>query len=157
MIGLSPKGVLDLIIVFPAMLLIALALDILGLLSLVGGTILNIIGIVTIGLWIILRSSGGQSMNVGEGGGKTTGKGAQTMAKEETEIAARESTEVATKSATKTAVKGASRMGGVLLRVGSTTAVEFIPVINGIFFGWTLMVVWEAISDFRNFSLEAGD
>ena len=160
MIGFSPRGVIDITIIFPVMFVIALALDIIGLLSIVGGTVLDIIGFLTIGLWIIFRSGGERRTDIKQS--QTTEKeGAETATKttvrEGAEVATKEGTEMTAKSAAKTAGKGASRLGGALLRVGATTFVEFIPGLNAIFFGWTIMVLWEFISDFKNFSLEAGD
>ncbi len=156
MLGLSPRGVIDAIIIFPIMLGIALVIDILGLLSVVGGTVLDIIGFFTIGLWIIFRS-GGNRGTVDKQAQAPAKEGAGVAAKEGAEVAAKEGAEITAKSATKAAGKGASRLTGAILRIAGNTAIEFIPGVNAIFFGWTIMVIWEIISDLRSFSLESGE
>lgn len=155
MIGFSPRGAIDLTIVFPVMFVIGLALDILGLFTIVGGTLLNVIGIFTIGLWILLRSGGGQGVK--DSKQPAAKEGAETTAKEGAETTTKSIAKTEAKTMTKTATKGASRLGGAILRVGATSLVEFIPAVNAVFFGWTLMVIWEFVSDFKNFSIEAGD
>jgi hypothetical protein len=167
MIGFSPRGTIDIVLIFPIMFIIGLALDILGLLTLIGGTVLNIIGILTIGLWILIRSSGqrdntnrkqkepkGNNAAAKEETSTIVKEGAETATKETTTGLAKKNSETTVKNIAKTASK---KLGGAILRVGAVSLVEFIPLVNAVFFGWTLMVIWEAVSDFKNFSLEAGD
>jgi hypothetical protein len=155
MIGFSPRGTLDLVAVFPLMMVIALALDIIDLLlitTILGATIINILGALTIGLWVIVRSRGERSADKQikeQPSPETQKEGKGAMAKE-------------AGTGAKTEAKGAARaarkgLGRVLARVGIIVGLEFIPALNSIFFGWTIMVVWEFVSDLKNFSLEAGD
>jgi hypothetical protein len=182
MIGLSPRGVLEALLVFPIMFVIALILDILNIilsLTVIGGIILALVGFLTVGLWIILRGGGRQKENqpTSEGGEAAAKEGAETAEKEGAEVAAKEGAEVAGKEgvqtaektavkegvqtaekvAVKTAEKSALRVG---LRMGAVTLLKAIPgigIISSIVFGWTVMVIGELISDFKNFSLERGD
>ena len=173
MIGFSPRGIIDLLFVFPVMFIIALVLDILTILlslTIIGGIILAVIGALTVGLWIFIRS--GKQKEPGkkkeeekqEAPGKT-----KTVSREGEEVAAREGAETAGKTGIKTAARegtgvasktAGKSLGRIALRLGIATGLKAIPVINiisSIVFGWTVMVIWEFVSDFKSFSLEAGD
>lgn len=139
MIGFSPKGVLEAIVVFPIMGLIALALDVIGVVLICFGLddfgILDIIGFAIFGIWIFVRS----------GGEKELGK----------EVAA-PPTLKARKAAVKKGMSLVKRLGRVGLRAGIVGILEFIPYLGSILFGWTALVIFEFVSDLRSFSLEAG-
>lgn len=149
MIGFSPKGAIDLVAIFPAMLIIALVLDILGLLSIAGGTVLDVIGLLTIGLWIILRSLGERGPSDSKTQPLKAGAGAEAGA--EKEIA------TISKSASKTAKKGLSKLAGAAIKVGATTVLEFVPAVNAILFGWTILVAIEFFSDIQSLNMETGE
>lgn len=140
MIGFSPKGVLEALVVFPIMGVIALILDIVSLILLCFGLddlgILDIFGFVIFGTWIFIRS----------GGEKELGK----------EVAA-PPTIKERRAAIKRGGGLIKRLGRVGLRAGIIGILEFIPVLGAILFGWTLLVIFEFISDLRSFSLEAGE
>jgi hypothetical protein len=141
MIGFSPKGVIEAIAIFPIMFLIALCLDIISLIIICFGLddfgILDIIGFTIFGIWIFVRS-GGERTVTPESRQDLTIKGRKQAIQK----------------------KGAGmmkRLGRVGLRAGVIGIVEFIPYVGAIFFGWTLLVILEAISDLRSFNLEAGE
>ncbi len=188
MIGFSPRGVIDLVFVFPLMTIWAVILDLLNILlsvTIIGGIILALAGAGTVGTWIVVRSGGkrsGEKENkakqkggAGEasaaregeeaaisGGAKTAGReGTQVAAREGTEVVAREGAQTAAKTGAKVAAKTAGRsLAGVFARIGAATLLKAIPVvgmISSIVFGWTVMVLWEAFTDLRDFSMEAGD
>ena len=173
MIGLSPRGILDIIIVFPIMLVIALVLDILNIilsLTIIGGVILALIGFFTVGLWIILRSGKSKSPDrqkqparEGEEAGarvaaeEGTETGAKIAGREGAEAGARVAAREGAEVAAKTAVKSGLRVG---LRIGAATVLKAIPLVgmvSSVVFGWTVMVLWEFFSDLKNSSPEAGD
>ncbi len=135
MIGLSPSGVLELIIIFPTMGLIALALDIIGLVLLAFGLddfgVLDIIGLAIFGTWIFIRSGG------------------------EKEISP-PSTLEERKTAAKKGISLVKRLGKVGLKAGAVAVLEFIPYLGAILFGWTALVIFEFVSDLKSFSLETG-
>ena len=140
MIGLSPKGVLEAVVVFPMMGIIALALDIICLILIFVGLddfgILDIIGFAIFGTWIFIRS----------GEEKELGKAvvAPPTLKER-------------KVAVKKGIGLVKRLGRVGLKAGIVTILEFIPYLGVVLFGWTALVIFEFISDLRSFSLEAGE
>jgi len=141
MIGLSPKGILEAITVFPIMFLIALCLDIISLIIIFFGLddvgILDIIGFAIFGIWIFVRSGGERTVTPESSPDLTTRGRKQAIQK-----------------------KGASlmkKLGKVGLRAGIIGILEFIPYVGAIIFGWTLLVILEAISDLRSFSLEGGE
>ncbi len=169
MIGLSPKGVLEAVTIFPVMFLISVVLDILAILFAPFWIIINIIGCLTIGLWVIIRSGGKRSAQSERGkqkgsqiapieGGETAAKeGAEVTAREGAEVAAREGTEVAAREGAQVAAKeGASLLGRAVLRVGIAGALGFVAPVIGVILGWTSMVIWEFVSDLRSFDLEEG-
>jgi hypothetical protein len=140
MIGLSPFGIIDALLIFPTMLLLGLALDIVGVVLACFGLddfgILDIVGLVVIGGWLLFRS----------GGERQLGENVQMPpgVKEK-------------KAAIKKGSKLVKRLAKVGLRVLIIGILEFIPYIGAILFGWTLLVLMEFVSDFRTSSLEAGD
>lgn len=148
MIGLSPKGVINIFIAL-FMLIIGVALDILGAASVFGGTPLTIIGVLTIGIWILAKT--GQDINQQKlhemaDAGK---KGGPAQVKSIARGGAKEAG-----AAAKTQVKAAGKkvFGKIISRV-AIMLIELIPVVNAILFGWTAIVVWELIDDFKNFRL----
>jgi hypothetical protein len=166
MIGLSPAGVIDGIVVFPTMFIIALVLDIVGIVLGCFGMddffILDIIGTLTIGLWILLRS--------GQGGGNSPDKKMEGVAekkeaqtaKEAEKAATKEAGQVVAKQGEKTAAKGTTKavkkgFGKALLRVGILAGAEYITYVGDFFTGWLILVAWEFIDDLKNTSLENGD
>lgn len=141
MIGLSPKGIIEAITIFPVMFLIALCLDVISLIIMFFGLddvgILDIIGFAIFGIWIFARSGGERTVTPETNPDLTTKGRKQAIQK-----------------------KGASFMkkfGKVGLKAGIIGIIEFIPYVGAIIFGWTSLVIFEAISDLRNFNLEAGD
>jgi hypothetical protein len=155
MIGLSPWGAIEAILIFPAALIWALLLDLIGVVLacflLDDFFILDAIGLLTIGLWILLRSG---QLNRPErkkpDEGKTAQKGLSTTVKEEEKVTLK----AGTKSGRRAGAKVFTR---VAIRLGIVTVLELIPYIDAVLFGWTLLVLWELVSDLNNFSLEAGD
>lgn len=167
MIGFSPKGVLEAILVFPTMGIIALCLDGIGLILFIVGIIftggalddygiLDITGFLIFGTWIFIRSYGER-----EASAPSKEKSA-APAKAEQKVAGKELTAPAkTAKVAKPASKATSRMGKILLKVGLragvVSALEFIPDIGNIIPMWVLLVIFEFFSDLKNFSLAEGD
>ncbi|MBI2038526.1 MAG: hypothetical protein HYT19_01210 [Candidatus Nealsonbacteria bacterium] len=141
MIGFSPKGILEAVTIFPIMLLIALCLDIISLILMLFGLddlgILDIIGFTIFGIWIFTRS-GGERTVTPESSPDLTIKGRQQAIQ-------------------KKGVSFMKKLGKVGARAGIIGIIEFIPYVGAILFGWTFLVIFEAISDLRNFSLETGE
>jgi len=139
MIGFSPKGVMEAILVFPAMMVLALTIDVISVVLICFGLddfgILDIIGLLIFGTWVFVRSGG------------------QKDIRNQKPVSTKEKT-AAIKKQGSTILK---RLGRVGLRAGIIAIFEFIPYLGAILFGWTLLVIIEFVSDLRNFSMEAGE
>ena len=139
MIGFSVKGVLEAILVFPTMMIIALLLDIVGIILICFGLddfgILDTLGIFIFGTWIFIRSGGQKDI--------------------------RSQKPVSTKEKTAAVKKQGSallkRLGKVGLKAGIIAILEYIPIFGAIFFGWTVLVIIEFFSDLQSFSMESGE
>ena len=143
MIGLSPKGILEAVTIFPIMFLIALCMDILEFVLACFGIddfgILDIVGFAIFGTWVFIRSGGERKITPESRPDLTMAerrKGVQQVQKKATSLL--------------------KRLGRVGARAGVIGLIEFIPYVGAIFFGWTMLVIWEAISDLQSFSLEEG-
>jgi len=139
MIGFSPKGAMEAILVFPAMMVIALVIDIISVALICFGLddfgILDIIGLLIFGTWVFIRS------------------GEQRDIRSQKPVSTKEKS-AAIKKQGGTILK---RLGRVGLRAGIIAILEFIPYLGTILFGWTLLVIIEFVSDLQSFSLEAGE
>lgn len=168
MIGLSPKGVTEAFTVFPVMLIIALILDIVGIVLVCFGLddffITDIIGFLTVGAWVLLRSGQESGKGIERKGAEETAakEGEEAAAKTGGKTAAKEGAVATEKTAAKGTAKGTARaagkgLGKAALKVATFTVAECIPYVGDVLLGWTIMVAWEFISDLKNFSLEEGD
>jgi len=140
MIGFSPKGALEAFLVFPVMLIIALTIDILGIVLICFGLddfgILDIIGLVIFGTWVFVRSGGEKNL------------------KDQKSLSTTKEKSAAIKKQGTTLLK---RLGRVGLRAGIISIFEFIPYVGAILFGWTIVVAIEFFSDVQSFSMETGE
>ncbi len=140
MIGFSPKGALEAVLVFPVMFIIALTIDIVGVVLICFGLddfgILDIVGLIIFGTWVFARSGGEKNLSDQKSVSTTKEKSA------------------AIKKQGTTLLK---RLGRVGLRAGLIAILEFIPYIGAILFGWTIVVVIEFFSDVQSFSMETGE
>jgi hypothetical protein len=156
MIGFSPWGIIEATVIFPAMLVWALILDLIGVVLACFGLddffILDALGLLTIGLWILLRS--GQFNRPEKKEVKEEGKAAQKGSS----TAIKEGEEISLKAEAKSGRRAGARIfGRVAVRLGIITVLELIPYIDAVLFGWTLLVLMELVSDFNSFDLEYGD